>query len=87
MSPNLSGIKEMDHLRSIGLVRAALEFSLENLQTGGHFVTKVFAGKHTTDLEKAMGRHFEKVVWIKPDASRKDSGEMYILGLNRRCQI
>ena len=87
MSPNLSGIKEMDHLRSIELVRAALEFSLENMRAGGHFVTKVFAGKHTNDLEKAVEKHFDRVVWIKPDASRKDSGEMYILGLNRRCKI
>ena len=84
MSPNISGVKPMDHLRSIDLVRAALQFALGSLGGGGHFVAKVFAGRHTTDLEGAMATHFDRVLWFKPEASRGDSSEIYILGLGRR---
>lgn len=47
MSPNLTGVREQDEARSLELTKSAFQFSLEWLQRGGAFVTKVFEGRHT----------------------------------------
>lgn len=45
MAPNLCGIGDVDHLRSIELARDALGFAKKILRIGGSFVTKVFQGR------------------------------------------
>jgi 23S rRNA (uridine2552-2'-O)-methyltransferase len=47
MSPNITGIYEIDHLRSVELVRAAFAFARSVLSPGGNFVAKIFQGCHT----------------------------------------
>jgi 23S rRNA (uridine2552-2'-O)-methyltransferase len=84
MSPNLSGIGQQDHIRSMDLVKTAFTFSRSALRPGGHFVAKIFDGNMTKDLKEAMATIFTEVEWAKPEASRKESSEMYILGLGKK---
>ncbi len=82
MSPNISGVWEVDHARQIDLASKALETALKITRPGGNFFTKVFEGDLLNDFVKLVSRHFSEVKFVKPPASRAKSSEMYILALN-----
>jgi 23S rRNA (uridine2552-2'-O)-methyltransferase len=79
MAANTVGHPQTDHLRTMGLVEAALEFAAEVLRPGGAFVAKVLAGGADPALVAEMKRHFTTVKHAKPPASRKDSSEWYVV--------
>lgn len=82
MAANTTGIQNVDHLRTIGLVELAYEFAKEILAIGGIFIAKVFQGGTEKDLLDDMKKHFAKVSHYKPDASRQDSVEIYVVAQN-----
>jgi 23S rRNA (uridine2552-2'-O)-methyltransferase len=79
MAANTVGHPQTDHLRTMALVEAALEFALEVLRPGGAFVAKVLAGGADSNLVAQLKRHFAAVKHAKPPASRKDSSEWYVV--------
>lgn len=79
MAANTTGVQNIDHLRTLGLVEMAYEFAKEILAEGGIFIAKVFQGGTEQNLLNDMKRHFSKVTHYKPDASRQDSVEMYVV--------
>ena len=79
MAANTVGHAQTDHLRTMGLVEAALEFAIANLQPGGAFVAKVLAGGADSQLVAELKRHFAAVKHAKPPASRKGSSEWYVV--------
>jgi 23S rRNA (uridine2552-2'-O)-methyltransferase len=81
MAANTVGHPQTDHLRTMGLVEAGLEFAVEVLRPGGAFVGKVLAGGADNQLVAEMKRHFATVKHAKPPASRKDSSEWYVVAL------
>jgi 23S rRNA (uridine2552-2'-O)-methyltransferase len=81
VSPNISGVWEVDHARQIDLAMHALNIALETLQLSGNFFVKVFQGDMLDDFVKKVKRHFENVMVIKPKASRGRSSEMFVLGI------
>jgi 23S rRNA (uridine2552-2'-O)-methyltransferase len=81
MSPNISGVWEVDHARQIDLATKALEVAKQILCPHGNFFTKVFEGDLLTKYIDLVKENFEEVKLIKPKASRAKSSEMYILAL------
>jgi len=79
MAANTVGHPQTDHLRTMGLVEAAVEFACEVLRPGGGFVAKVLAGGADTALVTTLKRNFATVKHAKPPASRKDSSEWYVI--------
>ena len=79
MAANTVGHQQTDHLRTMGLVEAALEFTTEVLKPGGAFVAKVLAGGADNNLVAELKRHFATVKHAKPPASRKNSSEWYVV--------
>lgn len=79
MAPNTTGHRQTDHLRIVGLIEAAAEFSKTVLKPGGIFVSKAFQGGETSVLLADLKRHFAEVRHVKPRASRTDSSELYLL--------
>ena len=79
MAANTVGHAQTDHLRTMGLVEAALEFAVQNLRPGGAFVAKVLAGGADSQLVAELKRHFTAVKHAKPPASRKGSSEWYVV--------
>jgi 23S rRNA (uridine2552-2'-O)-methyltransferase len=84
MAPNASGQPSIDHLRIIGLCEAALEFAVEMLEPGGIFVAKVWQGGSQPELLKLLRQHFEKVRHAKPESSRKNSAESFVVATGFR---
>jgi len=79
MAANTVGHPQTDHLRTMGLVEAGMEFAVEVLKPGGAYVAKVLAGGADNNLVAELKRHFTTVKHAKPPASRKDSSEWYVI--------
>ena len=79
MAANTVGHPQTDHLRTMGLVEAALAFACEVLRPGGTFVAKVLAGGADNSLVAELKRNFTTVKHAKPPASRKGSSEWYVV--------
>ena len=79
MAANTVGHPQTDHLRTMALVEAALEFAVGMLRPGGAFVAKVLAGGADHALVAELKRRFGTVKHAKPPASRKGSSEWYVV--------
>ncbi len=79
MAANTVGHQQTDHLRTMALVEAGLEFAREILRSGGAYVAKVLAGGADHALVAELKRSFTTVKHAKPPASRKDSSEWYVV--------
>ncbi len=84
VSPAISGIAFADRARACALAEASLAIALRFLRRGGAFVVKVFRGEECDRFLAEVRRHFATVHLYKPAASRKESGESYVVGLHRR---
>jgi 23S rRNA (uridine2552-2'-O)-methyltransferase len=79
MSPNISGIAITDQARSMALAELARDFALAHLKPGGAFLVKAFQGAGYEEFHRSLRAAFAKVVVRKPDASRGESSELYLL--------
>jgi 23S rRNA (uridine2552-2'-O)-methyltransferase len=79
MAANTVGHQQTDHLRTMALVEAGLDFAREVLRPGGAYVAKVLAGGADHGLVAELKRSFTSVKHAKPPASRKDSSEWYVI--------
>ena len=84
MAANTTGHKQTDHLRIIGLAETAAEFAREILAPGGTYLAKVFQGGTEGSLLAELKRDFTAVRHVKPNASRADSSELYVLATGYR---
>jgi 23S rRNA (uridine2552-2'-O)-methyltransferase len=80
LSPKTSGIKWLDHQRSLELNLRALEIGFLVLIKAGAAVLKQFEGEGTKDFINKMTNHFEQVRIHKPKSSRRESPEVYLIG-------
>lgn len=80
-SPSLSGIKNIDHLRSIDLIEAVFIIADNILEEKGNLVVKIFQGPEYKRILDEFKKRFRKVYSTKPPSSRSKSKEMYIVGL------
>ena len=84
MAANTTGHATTDHLRTIDLCENALYFALDILKPGGHFVAKIFRGGAELELLDIVKQNFKKVKHFKPESSRKESSEFYLVALERK---
>lgn len=80
-SPSLSGVKSIDHLRSIDLINAVLDIADNILKNDGNLVIKAFQGPEYKTILDDIKKRFRKVKSTKPPSSRNRSSEMYIVAL------
>jgi 23S rRNA (uridine2552-2'-O)-methyltransferase len=79
MAPPTTGHRKTDHLRTVALAEAALDFAMKVLSPGGAFLAKVFQGGAEHVALDLMKRSFARVRHVKPSASRAESPETYVL--------
>jgi 23S rRNA (uridine2552-2'-O)-methyltransferase len=79
MAANTVGHQQTDHLRTMALVEAGLEFAREVLRPGGAYVAKVLAGGADHELVAELKRSFATVKNAKPPAIRKDSSDWFVV--------
>ena len=85
MAANTTGHRQTDHIRTTYLLETALDFAIETLQDKGIFLAKCFKGGAEIEALSLMRKYFSKVSHIKPDASRKESVEGYVIATGFKC--
>ncbi len=80
MAPNLSGVKDADQAKHYALAELALDFAVQWLKPDGAFVVKVFQGTGFEDFVRQARQAFRQVHVRKPDASRDESRENFLVG-------
>ncbi len=84
LAPSTTGHATTDHLRIMNMVELAYDFAQQVLALGGSFVAKLFQGGTEKTLLDKMKKDFDTVRHFKPDASRKDSSEIYVVAVGFR---
>jgi 23S rRNA (uridine2552-2'-O)-methyltransferase len=84
MAPDTCGVRAADQARSEGLFERALFIAEQTLAPGGHFVGKLFQGPDFQQLIKRARGGFSEVRIVKPQGSRKESIEQYVVALGRQ---
>jgi 23S rRNA (uridine2552-2'-O)-methyltransferase len=79
IAPNVTGISSADQASSIHFLELALDTVRKTLKPGATFVAKMFQGSGSDQYVKELRTHFDKVVIRKPEASRKESREVYLV--------
>lgn len=82
--PNLSGIPNVDQARAAQLSFAAIDFCQKALKPEGVLVLKAFQGEAFDEVVQSLKRGFGKVNVRKPEASRGESKETYVVARNPR---
>jgi 23S rRNA (uridine2552-2'-O)-methyltransferase len=84
MAPNMVGMSDVDHDRSMQLVELAVDLLPLALRPGGDFLVKVFQGRDFQPLMARLRAVFETVKTRKPKSSRSRSAELYVLARGYR---
>ena len=84
MAANATGHRKTDHLKIMALAEAAADFAREVPAPGGALLCKVLQGGTEATLLAALKRDFASVKHVKPQASRTDSAELYLLATRFR---
>ena len=81
MAANTTGDHQMDHMRIVDLLEESLNFAEKILNDGGCFIGKIFQGGDSGEILLKLKKSFSTVKYFKPDSSRKDSSETYLVAL------
>jgi 23S rRNA (uridine2552-2'-O)-methyltransferase len=79
MAPNMTGIAVTDQARTMELAEIARDYALERLAPEGALLIKIFQGSGYDEYLMSLRKAFRKVLVRKPDASRDESAEQYLL--------
>ena len=81
MLPKITGSRDFDYYQSIELVEQVYNFTNFYLKQGGFMVCKILEGSETSNLIKNIqsGQRKMSVRIYKPEASRSESREMYLI--------
>lgn len=81
MAPSTSGNKALDAARSFQLCQAALSIAEMVLQPGGSIMCKIFQGEEFKEFSDAVRSRFKRHRIFKPQSSRKESKEIFMVGM------
>lgn len=84
MAPRTSGQRHRDQFLSYELFMRALELATRLLPEKGNFVAKIFQGPEFGEARAAATRAFGKTRILRPEATRRESYEVFIVGLGRK---
>jgi 23S rRNA (uridine2552-2'-O)-methyltransferase len=83
-APNTTGSSFTDQARSADLVRAVFSLARETLREGGTFLAKIFGGAEADAVFRELRPYFRELRRVRPEATRKESFELYLLGKGYR---
>lgn len=87
MAPRTTGNRLGDQTRSYELFMRALAVADKLLKPGGAFVGKIFMGEDYVLAQKAVKAMFAEERAIRPDGTRTNSYELFLVGLGKKTVI
>ena len=82
IAPNTTGHQSTDHLRITTMLFDIIELLEKVLVSDGSFITKIWKGSEEKEIINQLKKKFKFVSYFKPDSSRKDSAEIFIVSRN-----
>jgi 23S rRNA (uridine2552-2'-O)-methyltransferase len=79
MAVNTTGNKDLDAIKTNSIALDVVNLSRVILKTKSFLLVKIFSGKDENILIKNAKDSFKIIERIKPDSSRRESREMYLL--------
>ena len=79
MAVNTTGIKDIDAIQTGELCIEAMNFSKEIISPNGFFISKIFMGRSFNEIVATGKKIFKEQKVFKPQSSRKDSKESFII--------
>ncbi len=79
MAPNVSGVAAVDQARAAHLCELALDLACKVLKPKGALVVKAFQGEGFDAYLRQVRAAFAQVATRKPEASRSESREVYLV--------
>ena len=80
LAPPTTGIRATDATRSLSLAEKAARIGRALLKSKGHFVCKIFEGEDLKSFKSNISPSFKQVRLFRPEATRKRSREVYLVG-------
>ena len=87
MAINTTGIKNIDSIQTGELCKEAMIFSKNVISKNGFFISKIFMGGSFNEIVALSKKIFKEVKVFKPQSSRKDSKESFIICKNLRLPL
>ena len=84
MAVNTTGIKNLDAIQTGELCKEALLFAKDIISSNGAFISKIFMGSSFNEIVALSKNYFKQVKVFKPQSSRKESKESFIICKNLR---
>jgi 23S rRNA (uridine2552-2'-O)-methyltransferase len=84
LAPKLTGVRATDEAHTAELAAATVALLPVVLAPGGRLLMKAFMSPDHRDLVAELRRRFERVHATRPDATRRGSAELYLVGLGHR---
>lgn len=81
LAPKTTGNGWADHQQSMRLVEHTLHLAETLLHEQGNYLCKVFQGEDLPPFVSGLKARFSMVKVIKPESSRKESREIFVLGM------
>jgi len=82
IAPNTTGHQSTDHLRISNMIFDIIKILDKILAKNGVFICKIWKGSEEKELMKTLKSKFNTVSYFKPESSRKDSSEIFIVAIN-----
>ena len=79
IAPNTTGHKSTDHLRLSSMLFDIIDTLDQVMIKGGIFVSKIWKGSEEKEIINILKKKFAQVSYFKPNSSRKDSVEIFII--------
>jgi 23S rRNA (uridine2552-2'-O)-methyltransferase len=85
-APNTTGDSFIDSQKSLNIVKRVFQIARDTLKPGGSVVAKVFQGEDLKVFVDGLKEDFSRVILFKPKSSRKESREIFLIAITRRCE-
>jgi 23S rRNA (uridine2552-2'-O)-methyltransferase len=85
-APNTTGDSFIDSQKSLNIVKRVFQIARDTLKPGGSVVAKVFQGEDLKAFVDGLKEDFSRVTLFKPKSSRKESREIFLIAITRRCE-
>lgn len=79
IAPNTTGHQSTDHLRISSMIEDIIYILNEVAKVESSFVFKIWKGSEESLIIKKLKKKFKQISYIKPQSSRSESSEIYIV--------
>lgn len=79
LAPNTTGHKQTDHLQLSSLIEHLINLLDILAKKNSNMIFKIFKGSEEKIIISSLNKKYKHVEYFKPQSSRKDSSEIYIV--------